>query len=74
MNSDRLTRDQLIRGMIAELTEDFRIALDSATRTCVNCMHFDEIKEECSLVGTRPPAKVIASGCNVWEHDGTVPF
>lgn len=40
-------------------------------RSCVNCMNFHG--EGCDLAqGQRPPAKVIALGCESWEHD--IPF
>lgn len=33
---------------------------------CVNCDNFDESTEVCSLVNQRPPAKIIARGCERW--------
>jgi hypothetical protein len=40
----------------------------SCMNTCVNCIHFDEPSEVCALAGQRPPARVIAYGCNSYEH------
>lgn len=40
-------------------------------RSCVNCLQFHN--EGCDLAsGERPPAKVIALGCDSWEYD--IPF
>jgi hypothetical protein len=45
-------------------------------RTCVTCEHFDKDNETCKLTeGLRPPATVIAHGCDrfIHEHDN-IPF
>lgn len=53
--------------------------------TCVTCKHFEtiesitegEIIERCKLVGKRPPAKVIADGCERYMQgflDDDIPF
>ena len=36
-------------------------------RSCIQCGHFNEIKELCVLYKQRPPAKVIVNGCP--SHD-----
>lgn len=43
-------------------------------RTCLNCDNFLEKSELCKLVYQRPPARVIAFGCD--KHDDTeqIPF
>jgi hypothetical protein len=42
-------------------------------RSCINCIQFDKKREECLLApGQRPPALVIALGCDSWEMD--IPF
>lgn len=45
-------------------------------RSCLNCEHFLEESapgvalEVCGLTnGLRPPARVIANGCDKWKHD-----
>ncbi len=48
------------------------------TKSCVNCAHFDHKKEVCELTyatspsGRRPPARVIAKGCE--HHEKEIPF
>ena len=44
----------------------------SNTDNCLNCLHFDEDTEICSLGKSRPPARVIAEGCPSWDID--IPF
>lgn len=46
--------------------------LEKACRTCVLCQHFDDTKELCGLNFLRPPAMVIAFGCECFEQE--VPF
>jgi len=40
-------------------------------RSCLQCMHWDEIKEICKKFNERPPAKTIVNGCKF--HD-FIPF
>lgn len=43
-------------------------------RSCLNCEHFDELNGElCKLAKARPPARVIAYGCEQW-CDMEIPF
>lgn len=42
-------------------------------RSCINCEHFLEYDEKCKLYNQRPPARVIAYGCEKWE-DIEIPF
>lgn len=41
-------------------------------RTCITCEYFDKEKEVCKNVGQRPPARVIAFGCEQYEQE--IPF
>lgn len=43
-------------------------------KTCLRCDNFDEPKELCKLVNMRPPAKVIAYGCDKFCDDNWIPF
>lgn len=43
-----------------------------ARRSCLTCMNFDEKKEQCTTYKQRPPARVIAFGCDSFEED--IPF
>lgn len=54
---------------------DAAIATSQAIyRSCINCEHFDELNGEiCKLAKARPPARVIAYGCEQW-CDMEIPF
>lgn len=42
-------------------------------RSCVNCFNFTHDIEGCKLANnTRPPAMIVAIGCDKWEMD--IPF
>lgn len=42
-------------------------------KSCLNCFAFNEEKETCGIAGhVRPPARVIAQGCEQWDED--IPF
>lgn len=40
--------------------------------SCLNCLEFDEEKEQCSIVNVTPPAKILVYGCPKWTP--TIPF
>lgn len=62
-----------IRNMInGGLLSELEAILDRRTKTCVNCLHFQQDVEICSLAQVRPPAKIIAAGCE--KHDEDIPF
>lgn len=52
--------------------------------TCITCIHFSEYPrndanerhngEFCRLFNGRPPARVIAYGCNSYANDDEIPF
>lgn len=44
------------------------------TRTCVSCDHFRTGNETCGLANARPPARIIAFGCEKYSDDMDVPF
>lgn len=43
-------------------------------KTCLRCDNFDDEKELCKLVNMRPPANVIAFGCDKFTDDKWIPF
>ncbi len=55
----------------------YRVLEDIANypfRTCIKCDNFDEAKEICKLYNLRPPAKIIAFGCEQYKADDWIPF
>ena len=68
-NSDRLA---IINGVAEELATQVRVHLDRQTRTCCNCLWFDDKTEFCKPANARPPARVIVAGCEKYEDD--IPF
>lgn len=61
-----------IRNIAPLLATEIAAILDRNTRTCMSCLQFVERSETCNLVGKRPPARVIATGCEKYEED--IPF
>lgn len=44
-------------------------------QTCVSCEHFKKDGEICELANARPPAQVIADGCDSYkDNDSDIPF
>lgn len=44
-------------------------------RTCPGCRFFDDAREVCMIANQRPPAKVIALGCKMFDgKDDLTPF
>jgi hypothetical protein len=41
-------------------------------RSCVTCEYFDQKNEMCKMVSQRPPARVVAFGCEKYEQE--IPF
>ncbi len=68
-DSDKLVRLEKAAMPIWQL----RALHAGVIRSCVNCLNFTAATEGCDLAsGARPPAKVIALGCDAWEND--IPF
>jgi hypothetical protein len=65
-------RLQIISHLSDIAKEAFVNELTKATRTCLNCEHFDEPNEQCNLYNQRPPARIIAFGCD--SYVDKVPF
>lgn len=43
-------------------------------RSCVTCTHFNEATEICALFELRPPARIIAAGCDDTNYSEVPPF
>lgn len=69
----KLTREDMAQN-VAELVQPAIVrALMDGTRTCLTCDHFKEVNGEvCGVYNQRPPARVIAFGCETYENE--IPF
>lgn len=70
-------RREIVNDIANELSHMVMVHLDRCTKTCVNCGHWRQgpptkPMEVCGLVNKRPPAKVIAFGCEHYED--SIPF
>lgn len=62
-----------IAECIAELVKPAIIhAIEAGTKTCITCDNFYLPEERCNLNGMRPPAKIIAFGCECYQNE--IPF
>jgi hypothetical protein len=43
-------------------------------RSCINCVGFDEPSEICKRYKQRPPARIIANGCDNYDDTNDIPF
>jgi hypothetical protein len=60
--------DKIIRDMVSDVIE----MIQHRRKCCPTCLHFADKMEECEIAMKRPPAKVIAYGCEHWSED--IPF
>jgi hypothetical protein len=58
---------------LASLSKIVADGMKRATKCCPNCINFLRREEQCGLNRLRPPADVIAFGCECFDEDG-VPF
>ncbi len=69
----KLTREGTAEALAGYIGPVVFEALMQATKTCLTCDHFAETKgENCNKFGGRPPARVIAFGCDGYENE--IPF
>lgn len=47
---------------------------DGLTPSCISCEWFDEKAEICNGWKARPPARVIAFGCEQYKDNDDIPF
>jgi hypothetical protein len=73
MNTRSIPRED-VKAAIRRRVEDLLIWTDGATRSCINCSHFDEKNELCKKFNQRPPARVIALACSNYEDCDDIPF
>ena len=66
-------RENNIAVELRRLAHEVGAGIQRASRSCVGCLYFDERHGEvCTLAKARPPARIIAFGCESWEQD--IPF
>lgn len=61
----RMKEVDVIAGEVAKRVAE---TIRASVPTCVQCSHWHEKDELCGLWLARPPAKVIAFGCEKYEH------
>jgi hypothetical protein len=70
---EKLDKDAMFNALADLLKPTIVMTLHEATRTCLTCDHFREHKGEvCAKFNQRPPAKIIAFGCEHYENE--IPF
>lgn len=68
---DEVSRAKAVNDIAEELGRIMRRHLDECTRCCINCEHW-RATEICVLAGKRPPAHIIAFGCE--QYKDNIPF
>jgi len=68
--SIKLKRDEMTAELAKQLAKEFWTNV--IFQSCVNCDNFNDEKEICNLFKQRPPARVIAHGCEKWAE--LIPF
>lgn len=48
--------------------------IGGVTQSCISCTTFAERDELCTRWNARPPARVIAFGCNDYQDNEDIPF
>lgn len=66
-NDVRWTASECVGKALAIVMDDVGMF-----RTCVNCDHWQDDKQLCSMWNSLPPAKVIVVGCD--KHTDLIPF
>ena len=78
MNSSPIIRDaalELIKHKVAEAVTR-QVYVGGVHRSCLSCAVFDEAKELCRKHPEwgRPPARIIAFGCEEYADSEEIPF
>lgn len=63
MGSDRCYSPEALNG----LTNAVKDTLKRGLKCCPNCDNFDAMAERCKLNNLRPPAPIIAFGCELFN-------
>ena len=67
-----MDRQQMFSALVDTVKPAIIEALERATMSCITCDHFDLPNECCKLNSQRPPAKIIAFGCECFQDE--IPF
>lgn len=73
MSSDRYHLDPDALAGLNALIMEARTIITEQRKSCIHCGHFDELIEQCKLTNQRPPARVIAFGCELYDNN-YIPF
>ena len=68
------TRREVVDNIMSDLVIGIRETLEAQTKSCLNCISFNEQTEVCTKFNQRPPARVIAFACENYEDDHDIPF
>lgn len=61
-------RERAIASALHVAAKEIAGSVITCMSTCVNCLHFDEHSEVCKKYQARPPARVIAYGCEDFDN------
>lgn len=61
------------QDVLSDLSNTIKDVLKRGKACCPNCVLFAPFKETCTLNNLRPPAPIIAFGCECYENDN-IPF
>lgn len=69
----------ILRAVLKEIEKETQTAEKTGMRlgltaSCISCTHFDETNEICKKANARPPARIIAFGCNLYDDFDDIPF
>lgn len=67
-------KPKLRTHIFKKITNILQENMDYPYKTCITCDHFLEQQEKCNLYDQRPPARVIAFGCDSYKDDNYIPF
>jgi hypothetical protein len=73
----QLGKIRLEGGPYAKLLDFFALAKRSDIySSCITCLGFDNKQELCKKANppSRPPADIIANGCDAYEDEAEIPF
>lgn len=63
----------LLTGEIYQVLAD-KFKRTDVYQSCITCVHFDPASENCKKYQQRPPAHIIADGCESYEDTNDIPF